>query len=160
AVLDFEYMGVKIGSPLATPHGERKIPHRIADEGLDLRPKEARIVVGDVSGSLVTELAIHSDLFELVEQGVELSRIERIGKLTDQIGRPHEPGLGIGFLVHLVLRHREPRQLDRARNTLDVDDRMRGEAFPYEDLRAFDMIGSKARIRSAASEGRDLAFFV
>ena len=57
----------------------------------------------------------------------------------------------------IVNRHREPRQLDRPRKALGVDQRVRSEALTHGDLGAIDVIGRKARIGGAARRREDLA---
>ena len=90
-MLHLEHVAIKIGDPLPPLDREFKITKRIPDERLDLAPEEARILVGHIGRAGVAEPCIAADLLELVEQRVELSRIEGVGELADQIGSPQQP---------------------------------------------------------------------
>ena len=93
AVLHLEHVAIEIGDPLPPLDREFKITKSVPDERLDLAPEEARILVGHIGRAGVAEPCIAADLLELVEQRVELSRIEGVGELADQIGSPQQARL-------------------------------------------------------------------
>ena len=111
-VLNLEHVAVEVGNPLPALHRKLQITERVTDKGFDLTPKEARVFVSDVSRAGVTQTRIASDLLKFVEEGIQLSRIERVSELTDEIRSPQQARLGVGLGVVLVLGHWEPRQLD------------------------------------------------
>ena len=117
-MLDLEHVAIEIGDPLPALDRELEITERIADERLDLAPEEARILVGDVGRAGVAEPRVAADLVELVEQRVELSRVERVGELADEIGSAQQARLCVCLRVVVVLRNRKPRQLDGAADAI------------------------------------------
>ena len=93
-VLLGEHVGIEVGDPLLALDGALQVLERIADVGLDRLPEEARVALGEIGRRLVAETLGDPGLGELVVEGVELARIERIGELADQVGRAQQPRLG------------------------------------------------------------------
>ena len=92
-MLGVENVIVEVGDPLAPGGGEAQIFHPVLEMGRDGVPVKSRKLLDQVGGGGVAELPIAADLLELVEQGIGLSRIERIAKLPDQVGGLNEPRL-------------------------------------------------------------------
>src|SRR5271165_5686908 len=105
-------MVVEIGDPLASRGRDREILHPLLDVAGDTVGKERGVLLDEVCGGRVAELAIGADLLELREQGVRLLRIERIAELADEVRGQHEPRLEIGVITPLEA-WREAGQLDR-----------------------------------------------
>src|SRR5262245_25598213 len=133
-VLDLEHIAVEVGNPLPALHRKLQITERVADEGFDLAPKEAWVFVSDVGRVGVTKTRIAADLFKFVKQGIELSWVERVSELADEVRSPQQARLGVGLGVVLVLGNRESRQLDGTADTIRVDERVVPEAFAHRNL--------------------------
>ena len=93
-MLDDADMRIEIRQPLTAFDGHAERMDGIAQEGLDLGPEEARIVVGHVGRRHVSQGRIHTGLGKLVEEGVELSGVKRITELPDQVGGADQRSLG------------------------------------------------------------------
>ena len=78
-VLLGEHMGEEVGDPLHAFDGPREVLQRVADVGLDRLPEEARIMLGDVGGRAIAETLGDAGLDELVIEGIQLARVERVG---------------------------------------------------------------------------------
>jgi hypothetical protein len=63
-------------------------------------------LVSDIGWTGVAELRIAADLLKFVKKGIQLSGIERVSELTDQVRSPKQARLGVGLLVVLILRNR------------------------------------------------------
>ena len=107
-MLDGEHVTVEVGYP--TPPLDREVEetHRVPDERLDPAPEERRVPLREVGRAGVAELVGEADLGELVEQRVQLARVERIAELPDQVGRPQQAGFRPGLPVLVVRGHGEP----------------------------------------------------
>src|SRR5262245_19219360 len=139
AMLNLEHIAVEVGCPLPALHRQLQIAERVANEGLDLAPKEARVSVGEVGRAGIAETRIAADLLEFMREGIEIAWIERVGELAAEVGRPQQAGLGVRLGVVLVLGHREACMLDGAADAIRVDERMVAEAFAHCNLRTLDM---------------------
>jgi hypothetical protein len=92
-------------------------------------------LVSDIGWTGVAELRIAADLLKFVKKGIQLSGIERVSELTDQVRSPKQARLGVGLLVVLILRNGEPGQL-----YCTVDSRTTArKTLAEENLRAPDM---------------------
>jgi hypothetical protein len=62
---------------------------------------------GSASSGPSFEVPCATDFVQLVEERVELARIERIGELSDQISSPDKPGFGLCLTMTIVGGNRE-----------------------------------------------------
>jgi hypothetical protein len=69
----------------------------------------------------------------------QLSEIERVSNLTDQVRRPKQARLGVGLLVVLILRNGEPGQLYCTADSIRIDEQLLRKTLAEENLRAPDM---------------------
>ena len=122
---------------------------RRPEVGLDPAPEEARVLLGQVGRVPAADPLGDPDLAELVVERRQLAQVGRVGELPDQVRRPHQPRLALGLGVVPVLRHREPGQLDRPAQPLDVEAAERGAAVADEDLAALDVPGRQEGVRRA-----------
>ncbi len=106
-VLLDEDVAVELGEPRLALLGVVEMADGVLDVGLDRGPEEARIGFGEIGRALVAARLRDADLGELVEECIQLARIERVGELADQVGRAYQAGLARGILVVVVLRARE-----------------------------------------------------
>ena len=117
-MFDCEDVAVEGRDPSLTLHRHVEISKRVADVALDLIPIELRIMVDEIGGAIVTELLVNADFGEFVIKRIELTRVERIAQLADEICGPDQTRFGIGRGVVFILRHREAGQLDGCGNVL------------------------------------------
>ena len=129
---------------------EFQIPERVAYEGLDFAPKEARVFVSYIGRARVPETRVAPDLLKFVKERVELPRVKRVSELADEVGCPHQAGLRVSLGVILIIGDGEPRQFNRATDAIRVDERVLAETFAHGDLRALDMPGAEKRVGGAA----------
>ena len=81
-------------------------------------------MVSDISWTGVAELRIAADLLKFVKKGIQLSGLERVSELTDQVRSPKQARLGVGLLVVLILRNGEPGQLYCTADSIRIDERL------------------------------------
>src|SRR3954451_24157891 len=152
-VLLHEHVRVQLRHPQPPVRRPLQVAQRRPDVGLDLAPEEARVPLRQVGRVAVAEPLRHPGLAELAEQRRQLARVGRVGQLADQVRRPHQPALSLRLRVVPILRPREPGQLDRPTQPLDVEPRHRGAAAAHVDLAALDVPGGQERVRGAARRG-------
>jgi hypothetical protein len=156
SMLHLKDIGVQICDPLSAINRELQISERVPDEWLDLAPEKAGVLVGNISGRRVAQERGATHLRKLVEEGVELARIEWIGQLPNQIRRPKQASLGIGLGIILLQRNRKPGQLDDTADPVRVDERMIAEALPEAIFERSTCHGP--RNASDAPRGREIVF--
>ena len=159
-VLDRKNVGIEIGDPLTTLDGQIESPDRVGGKWLDLRPEEGGIPLSDVGRGLVDEPFVHARFGKLMKEGIEFSRIEGITELTDEIGRPHQAGLGAGLGVIFIGRNRKAREFDAVRQPFRIDEIMAAEPLPNSDFGTLDMEGGEGGIGCAARKRDSCAFSV
>ena len=74
-MLGTEDMIVKVRDPLLPRSRRIQVRHCCADVFCHAVPEERGILIGQISGGCVSELPVHSDLLEFVEQSISLSGI-------------------------------------------------------------------------------------
>ncbi len=133
-MLDRKYVAVELRYPLPSFHCQFEMVYGVVYVGFHLTPKEPGVSLGHVGGISITQLLIYPDLSELMEECIELARIQRISELSNKVGSAQQAGLRVGFRVVPIVGYGKASQLDRSRNSLAIDERMRSEALQYYDL--------------------------
>jgi hypothetical protein len=96
-------------------------------------------LVSDIGWTGVAELRIAADLPKFAKKGIQLSEIKRVSDLTDQVRSPEQARLGVGLLVVLIRRNREPGQLYCTVDSIRIDEQLLRITLAEENLRAPDM---------------------
>ena len=138
--------------PMAALHRQLEIFDAIADIGFHLAPEEPGISLGQIGRAGIAQPFVDPYFGELMEQCIELARIQRVGQLSDQIGSAQQASLGVGLGVIVIVRNRKAGQFDGTRDTLAVDQGIILEAFAHNDLRAKDVVGRQVRVGSTAGQ--------
>jgi hypothetical protein len=134
-----EHIAIKLRNPLPPLHRQFEVTYCSADVRLYLTQKEQRILFGDICGTSKAQLLTNSGLGELIEKRIDLARVQRVSKLSDQIGCSQQASLGLGFRVISVIRHGEASQLDRSDNPLAVNHRVWGHREVFGDNRQWNV---------------------
>ena len=74
-MLGTEDMIVKVRDPLLPRSRRIQVSHCFADVLRYAVPEERWILIRQISGGRISELPVHSDFLEFVEQSISLSRI-------------------------------------------------------------------------------------
>src|SRR5688572_31536262 len=134
-MLDGEDVAIEVGDPLPPLHGPLEADDRVADVRRYLGPEELWVLVRKIGRRSIAQALIHADLGEFVEKRVQLSQVERIPELADQIRGAYQASFGVGDFIVAVVWHWKTRQLDRARDTFCFNETVSAEALSYGDLR-------------------------
>jgi hypothetical protein len=108
-------MGIEVGQPKAPLRRHIKGIDGLAKERLDLGPEAVRIVIRYVSGRRIAQHLVDPDLLKFMKQGIQLPWVQRITELPDEIRGAYERCLCVGLRMIVIIRRREARQLDVAR---------------------------------------------
>src|SRR5262245_20153563 len=123
-MFNLENVAVQICYPLPPFERQIQVRHRIRDNWRNLAPIETWISVGDVSRALVAKPSVTTDFLELMKERVELARVKRVCKLSNQIRGSHEAGLSIRLAMVVIVWNGKPRQFNRSCQPVGIDQRM------------------------------------
>jgi 5-methyltetrahydropteroyltriglutamate--homocysteine methyltransferase len=151
-----KHMIVKVRDPLPAGCGQGQIFHPVLDIHRHAVPEKPRILLQEVGRGFVAELPVAADFLEFVKERVGLLRIERVAKLSDEIGGLNQPRLETRFVVAVGARGKAGK-FDRVGHARGVNERRIAEPLVDEELRPVDMIGCQRGVGGAARQLHRLA---
>src|SRR5271170_3882096 len=104
-MFDRKDVAVELRYPLPSFHCQFEMVYGVVYIGFHLTPEETRVPLGHVSWADITKHFIHPDLSELMKECIELARIQRIRKLSNEVGSAQQAGLCVCFPVIPVVRY-------------------------------------------------------
>ena len=104
-MFDCKDVAVELRYPLPSLHCEFEMAYGVVYIGFYLTPEETRVPLCHVGRVDITKHFINPNLSELMKECIELSRIQRIRELSNEVGSAQQAGLCVCFLVIPVVRY-------------------------------------------------------
>src|SRR5919198_5722471 len=145
-VLSTEHVAVEIRDPLSSARRDVEVLQSTLNIWSDTVPIETRIRIYYICRRRIPTLSIHADLFKFMIQGIGLSQVLRIAKLSNQISRSHERALLVCLVICFSSTHRKLCEINGTRNPPGVEKLTSSNALHYKKFGPFNVVGKKCSI--------------
>src|SRR6266481_2692687 len=81
-IFSTQHVMMEVGDPLAAGNGQAQVFDPLVEVARNAVPEEFRIFVDEIGGGRISELPVHADLLEFIEQRVDLLGVHWIAKLA------------------------------------------------------------------------------